>query len=384
MKVIIALIGIGLVLAGCPGCVKEIDINDEDVVKAAQWVASISNHGNGVDDLTIVRAAKQLVAGMNYFITIRGTIDGEMTEIEAVVYHDLKGEYHLTKVTATPITACAGCPKEISKEDARLNEVVDFLWARFALDAAKDANQAYDVSILSARVQVVAGLQFYVDVQFNYADEVAKVHAVVFMDLKQQLHPVTFEYTIHQLTTFLELVTLDTCAGCWKEIDVTDKGAIAAAHHVAQQLNSNLLPADFKLHHASVQVVAGTNYQVTFQATVDGVKTEVEAVVFRSLTGDFRVTDVFTREVVKCMGCPVAINPKGQEARSVASWAWNEVVKSNADITIVSATKQVVAGTNYFLTVIGHGPESTGTFTVSVFKGLDQSFNVIDYDIRWA
>jgi hypothetical protein len=86
-------------------------------------------------------------------------------------------------------------------------------------------------------------------------------------------------------TANLAAVAAQPRAGGYRDIRADDPGAQAAARAAAESVGGQLS----KVHGAQAQVVAGTNYQVTF-STTDG--RYLYAVVFRALNGAFTVTSV--------------------------------------------------------------------------------------------
>jgi hypothetical protein len=73
--------------------------------------------------------------------------------------------------------------------------------------------------------------------------------------------------------------------GGYRAADVGDAGVQAAAQFAAQSVEGELS----EIHQAQQQVVAGTNYQLSF-STTDG--RQFTAVVFRALNGAYSVTSI--------------------------------------------------------------------------------------------
>ena len=73
--------------------------------------------------------------------------------------------------------------------------------------------------------------------------------------------------------------------GGYRATDVGDAGVQAAAQFAAQSVEGELE----EVHEAQQQVVAGTNYQLSF-STTDG--RGFSAVVFRALNGAYKVTSI--------------------------------------------------------------------------------------------
>jgi hypothetical protein len=73
--------------------------------------------------------------------------------------------------------------------------------------------------------------------------------------------------------------------GGYRAANVEDAGVQAAAQFAAQSVEAELA----EVHEAQQQVVAGTNYQLSF-STTDG--RQFTAVVFRALNGAYSVTSI--------------------------------------------------------------------------------------------
>jgi hypothetical protein len=73
--------------------------------------------------------------------------------------------------------------------------------------------------------------------------------------------------------------------GGYRAADVGDAGVQAAAQFAAESVQGELS----EIHQAQQQVVAGTNYQLSF-STTDG--RAFTAVVFRALNGAYSVTSI--------------------------------------------------------------------------------------------
>jgi hypothetical protein len=73
--------------------------------------------------------------------------------------------------------------------------------------------------------------------------------------------------------------------GGYRAANVEDAGVQAAAQFAAQSVEGELA----EVHEAQQQVVAGTNYQLSF-STTDG--RQFTAVVFRALNGAYSVTSI--------------------------------------------------------------------------------------------
>ena len=69
---------------------------DPEVKTAAQFALKTQKSGIKLSLISVEQAEKQLVAGMNYRITLKLKSSGKIRFAKAVVYRDLGGKYSLT------------------------------------------------------------------------------------------------------------------------------------------------------------------------------------------------------------------------------------------------------------------------------------------------
>ena len=91
-----------------PGGLSEVPVDDKDIVAAAQFAVSAhakeltkeaAPKGGAMTLVKIVKARQQVVAGINYRLELKVSVDGAEKEAEAVVWKQLSGAYKLTSWT---------------------------------------------------------------------------------------------------------------------------------------------------------------------------------------------------------------------------------------------------------------------------------------------
>ena len=78
------------------GNFRTASISDPEVKMAAQFALKAQKKSVKPTLLAIERAQKQLVAGMNYQMTLKLKSGGKIQRAQAVVYRDLSGKFSLT------------------------------------------------------------------------------------------------------------------------------------------------------------------------------------------------------------------------------------------------------------------------------------------------
>lgn len=95
-----------------PGGFGSIDVTDENVILAARVAA----RRNGATLDKVLKAQVQVVAGMNYSLTLSVRIGGELREAQADVFHNLEDEF---KVTRWELSADKGKQKPVIVDEAQ-------------------------------------------------------------------------------------------------------------------------------------------------------------------------------------------------------------------------------------------------------------------------
>jgi hypothetical protein len=112
LHVVAIFVALGVVLGGMVvglaqnrpivGGYKTVATDDPEVIEAAEFAVSARGESEGVSLIlvSIERAERQVVAGMNYRLCLKVAIDnenedGETQDVKVLVYRSLKNEYSL-------------------------------------------------------------------------------------------------------------------------------------------------------------------------------------------------------------------------------------------------------------------------------------------------
>lgn len=146
-------------------------------------------------------AERQVVAGTNHRAMVHLAKDGRRRPAQLTVFHDLQGAYHLSAVELGPVgsdapfpavpTATAGLPGGWSDQPA------DHAMVKEATQAANTALAGPDwlgkavtvEKVNAARLQVVAGMNAYLDVTGKVQGEPRRIEVIMFMPLPGQGAP---------------------------------------------------------------------------------------------------------------------------------------------------------------------------------------------------
>eukprot|EP00475_Leptophrys_vorax_P009301 TRINITY_DN1616_c0_g1_i1.p1 TRINITY_DN1616_c0_g1~~TRINITY_DN1616_c0_g1_i1.p1 ORF type:complete len:218 (-),score=59.78 TRINITY_DN1616_c0_g1_i1:46-699(-) len=155
------------------------------------------------------------------------------------------------------------------------------------------------------------------------------------------------------------------CPGCPVSVPVTRSDVLAAANFAATSVAANAEVSDVVVKSAKVQVIAGVNFFVNFEATYNGVVHEISATVFQDLNQAFSLTAYSVAEtrpadtdvLATCAGCLQPVNSTDPAVQAAINFLWTQVQNQDAtltgvaatSLTIVSAQSQIVAGVNYYL-----------------------------------
>lgn len=96
---VVFVFGCGVVVSAQLGGYKPASATASDVVEAAEFaVAEASKHEPNTDIklVSVARAEKQTVAGINYRLCLKLEVDGESQDVKVIVFLSLQKEYSLT------------------------------------------------------------------------------------------------------------------------------------------------------------------------------------------------------------------------------------------------------------------------------------------------
>jgi hypothetical protein len=146
-------------------------------------------------------AERQVVAGTNHRAMVQLAKAGRRRPAQLTVFHDLQGAYHLSAVELGPVgsdspfpavpTATAGLPGGWSDQPADHAMVQEAIQdVKTALAGADWLAQPVTIeAVNAARLQVVAGLNAYLDVTGKVQGQPRRIEAIMFMPLPGQGAP---------------------------------------------------------------------------------------------------------------------------------------------------------------------------------------------------
>jgi hypothetical protein len=169
-----------------------------------------------------------------------------------------------------------------------------------------------------------------------------------------------------------------TCPGCPVSVDTKRSDVVAAANFAASTVAANAEVSEVKVLSARVQVVAGVNYFLDFEATYNGVVHVISATVFQDLSQKYSLNAYSVKEsrpadtivLASCAGCLAPADIKDPNVKAAISFLWADVTSQDStlsavaasDLTVVSAQTQIVNGVNYYL----HVKATVGSTVVDV------------------
>jgi hypothetical protein len=125
------------------------DINDANVISAAQFAI---NQLYGSRDYVIISAQTQIVAGENYFLTVKFPDTGEKCEITV---YDRFGDKSITSNTCSAIEISGGI------SDVDVNDPGVIAASNYIVDNVSFGLSTKNYILDSAKQQVVAGVKYY-------------------------------------------------------------------------------------------------------------------------------------------------------------------------------------------------------------------------------
>jgi len=388
----------GLIDLAGPGGRNPIDVHDADVIAAAHFAANMLDSSADVSDVNILSAQYQVVAGMNYFINFKATLNGVLRDVDVVVYKDLTGTFHLNSVAyhdngifadlvATAISfAGPGGRNPIDVHDADVIAAAHF--AANMLDSSADVS---DVNILSAQYQVVAGMNYFINFKATLNGVLRDVDVVVYKDLTGTFHLNSVAY--HDNGIFADIMAYIAFAGPGgkQDVPVDDIEGAKACRFAANLINAHQAVADLTILSIQVQIVAGKNYFCDMKGTIQGELSDITSTVFEDLSGEMHVVSYdlnpielvveFVSERVSVGGkMPIdSNNPDAVKACRFAATAVNSHEDVD-DLSIVTVEYQIVAGKNWYCDMTGTFGDQYSRVDAVVYQSLDDSYKVVSYD----
>jgi hypothetical protein len=264
-----------------PGGYSPIDINEPEVKDAAQFaMSSLSKLYPNAGLVKIVSAASQVVAGVNFHLVLEVTIDARANKYDVTVFRSLFGTYELTSHRLSPPEpTILGGYKTISPNDSGAKSA-----AKASIDALANSYRGITLlKIISAEVQVVAGLNYHLELEIvtPLTTLPSKIDIVVYRSLSGDYKIVSYTPIDHEI-------------GGYTQADVNSQDVKDAAKFTVDSLN--------KLHNgtqklevtkilaAETQVVAGTNYHLILDLSAGVSQSRFDVVVFKNTSGNFKLT----------------------------------------------------------------------------------------------
>lgn len=405
--------------ASQPGGFKSVNVEDVDVQTAADFVwqtlSTVSNLGvdleNGID-LKVVSAAKQVVAGLNYKLTLAGTFNGEDVMVNAIVYKNLAGELSLISYnihsTETSFTingmvdsAAVGGFSPVSATDPGVQLASEFAWRSVAAlpSSGIELSTGTGLRVASAQQQIVAGINYALELIGNFDGKQVRLSVVVWRKLDDSWELTS--HTIHFVDENSDAVIPGL--GGYTPISTEDPDALEASSFVWQKLAQNSGSGiklsegrDLSIVNAQMQVVAGINYKLKLNGYFNEIQYAVFATVFKDLSGNFNLVDYSIRQWVNYeqlaeVGSysPLSVNDPDVEAAS--AFLWKEVssipgtgveLEGLSNVEVISAEAQVVAGINYRLSVKGVSNGKNIDIRAVVYRDPAGQFTLSSYTVQ--
>jgi predicted Zn-ribbon and HTH transcriptional regulator len=207
-----------------------VNVNDTNVVATAQFAID-QLYGNV--DYKIVSAQKQVVAGINYFLTINLTNTGQQCQI--TVYNKFGDK----SITSNICSSCPGCKSYADINDPNVIDAVQF--------AIVQLYDNVDYKIVSAQTQVVAGTIYFLIINLP--------------DTGQQCQITVYDkFGDKSITSNV----CTTCPGCKSYVNVNDANVVAASNYIIAKGEFPFSFTNYRLVSAEQQIVEGVKYYLRY------------------------------------------------------------------------------------------------------------------------
>ncbi|XP_067681142.1 uncharacterized protein [Haliotis asinina] len=342
---------------GMPGGLFNADINSPDVKNMTNFALGELNRLMGAQNsiVDVISAKTQVVAGMNYFLKIRLS-DGSQTQICDVTIWDQPWT-HMTQMTHHSCVNAKrrdiGMPGGLINADVNSPDVKDM--ANFALGEINGVQNAQNsmVQIISAKTQVVAGMNYILTMRLKEGDKTQICYVKIWSQPWLHRKEMT-EHSCSQVTK-----RAGGLLGGPTGVDVNSAEIQEVANFALTEINGiqGAQNALVKVVNARKQIVSGINYILTLRLQ-NGDKTQLCEVTvwYQSWTNMKQVTghhcSAESKRSTPVLGGvePAHLSAPMQQAVSFAEDALNG--KMNSMFRMVTekvdhVTQQVVAGIKY-------------------------------------
>ncbi|XP_067681430.1 uncharacterized protein [Haliotis asinina] len=342
---------------GMPGGLFNADINSPDVKNMTNFALGELNRLQGAQNsiIEVISAKTQVVAGMNYFLKIRMS-DGSQTQICDVTIWDQPWT-HMTQMTHH---SCVNAKRrDIGMSGGMLNADVNSPdvknMANFALGEINGVQNAQNsmVQIISAKTQVVAGMNYILTMRLKEGDKTqicyVKIWSQPWLHRKEMTEHSCSQVTKRAGGLLGGVTNLNVNSGDIKEVA---KFAVREINGIQGAQNSLV-----KVVKAGYQVVGGFTYVLTLSLK-DGDKTQLCEVNVWSpaWTMARRLTDHHcTAQTKRQLAAVTDADVNDHFIQMLAHYAVQTINTLDgthrAYVELISAKTQVVDGTNYFFKI---------------------------------
>ena len=206
----------------------------------------------------IVKAATQVVAGINYLLVLEFQAEEKIVTWEILLYEDLQHHFTITKkrLLSEPKLPAMAIPGGYLEQDPLNPEMAKV--AKHGADVLQKEHPDYKlVKMHKIATQVVAGINYYIVLEFQGDKKNVFWEMVLYEDFSQNLSVTRQQELVENAQKDNEMPS----AGGFTEQDVNHPDIVRIAKHAAEFLQKeNPDYALVKIHKAASQVVAGINY----------------------------------------------------------------------------------------------------------------------------
>ncbi|KAK9128964.1 hypothetical protein Syun_017761 [Stephania yunnanensis] len=322
----------------------------------------------------LVKGESQIVAGVNYRLTINATNGGLIQTYEALVYEGLDHKKVLKafKVITSDIPPTGGwTPIDV-------NSLHSIELAKFAVDEHnKQAHTHLKFNrLVSGESQIVAGVNYKLIIKAINGELIQTYEAHVFEALDGQ-----------RVLNSFKIITSDIPpTGGWTPIDVHSPHSIELARFAVNEHNKQAhthLKFE-RLVSGESQIVAGVNYKLIIKAINGELIQTYEAHVFEALNGE-RVLNSFTVVITSDIPQPGGWQPV-EDVKEVEGIGRFAVVEHNKEAHthlkfegVLKGETQIVEGINYRLTIRAINGELIHNYEARVFEDLKGHKNLVSF-----
>jgi hypothetical protein len=141
---------------------------------------------NEATDLEVVSAFQQIVNGKNLQLEMTGIFNGTQLTVDCVVYQSLDGNMSLTDYSISSDSTMPGGFQPVDPSSADVQDVANWLWKQLAQIAGSgvDLSIGTNLEVVWAEVQVVAGMNYQLQVIGTFGTEDILCDALIYKDLQ--------------------------------------------------------------------------------------------------------------------------------------------------------------------------------------------------------